>query len=77
MAKTIINTETNKTCHVTPANTPRLLYAFNVALVAETKATGTSKSTIVRSDETYTSNKYFGYKYKINRMIPATSNNYY
>jgi hypothetical protein len=64
MAKTIISTETNKTCQVTTANTPRLLNTFNVALVAHTNVNGTSKSTIVRSDETCTSYKYFGYRYK-------------
>ena len=53
---------------------PRLLNADSVAPVAQTKVKGTSKSIIVRSDETCTSNKYFGYKYKINRMTHATSN---
>uniref|UniRef100_A0A0A9HNK2 Uncharacterized protein n=1 Tax=Arundo donax TaxID=35708 RepID=A0A0A9HNK2_ARUDO len=42
----------NRTCHVTTANTPRLLYAFKLALMENMKANGTSRSTILKSEET-------------------------
>jgi len=44
---------TNKTCQVTTANTPRLLNTLIVALKLKIKVNGTSRSTILKSEETY------------------------
>lgn len=52
IANTIIGTEMNRTCHVTTANTPKLLYAFKLALTLNMKENGTSRSTILKSEET-------------------------
>jgi len=52
IAKTIIGTAMNRTCHVTTASTPRLLYAFKLALMLNMKENGTSRSTILKSEET-------------------------
>jgi hypothetical protein len=43
---------TNRTCHVTAANTPRLLYAFKLAPAANINPNGTSRSTILKSEDT-------------------------
>lgn len=43
---------TNKTCQVTATNTPRLLTVFEVAPKAKIKPNGTSRSTILKSEET-------------------------
>ena len=52
IAKTIIGTAMNRTCQVTTASTPRLLYAFKLALMLNMKANGTSRSTILKSEVT-------------------------
>jgi len=52
IAKIIIGTETKRTCHVTTANTPRLLYAFMMAPAANMNPNGTSRSTILKSEDT-------------------------
>lgn len=45
--------ETNNTCDVITASTPRLAYVLMVAPTANTKLNGRSRSTILKSEETY------------------------
>lgn len=53
IAKYTVGIETKRTCQVITARTQRFEYAFIVAPQANINANGTSRSTMLRSDETY------------------------
>jgi len=47
-----MGTDTNKTCQVTIANTPRLQPVFTEDATTKIRPKGTSRSTMLKSDET-------------------------